>query len=138
MNIKNCPKQSLKNNLVQNYYMKIAVDTNFWIYAVMNKIRIFEELSGYEIYTLDKVLQELKQLSRKRSEQGAAARLALEMIEKFNVKILHAPGEADEKLLELAKEGYIIATNDHELIQKIKNNGGKIAVIRQRKYIEFV
>lgn len=117
--------------------MKIVIDTNFWIYVVLNKIRIFEELLGYEIYTLDKVLQELKQISKKKSKHGIAAKVALEMIEKFNVKIISASKSADEKLIELAKQGFIIATNDAELLKKIKNLGGKTAQIRQNKYIHF-
>lgn len=118
--------------------MKIVIDTNFWIYAVLNKIRIFEELLGYEVYTLDKVLQELKQISKKRSQQGMAAKVALDMIKKFEVKIISSPKPADEKLIELAKEGYIVATNDTELVKRIKDLGGKIAQIRQKKYIELL
>ncbi|HIQ50206.1 MAG TPA: PIN domain-containing protein [Nanoarchaeota archaeon] len=118
--------------------MKIVIDTNFWIYAVLYKIRIFEELLGYEIYTLDKVLQELKQISKKKTKQAIASKIALGMIEKFNVKIINAPKSADEKLVELATQGFIIATNDAELVKKIKNLGGKVAQIRQKKYIEFL
>lgn len=102
-----------------------------------NKIRIFEEFLGYEIYTLDKVLQELKQIAKKQSKKSIAARLALKIIEKNEIKVLHAPKSADEKLIELTKKGYVIATNDSELVKEIKRLGGRIAQIKQRKYVEI-
>jgi rRNA-processing protein FCF1 len=117
--------------------LKVIIDTNIWIYAALYKIDIFQELLGYEIFTLSKVIEELKQISKRKSKQAIAARVALSLIERHNVKTIECKASADEELLKLAKEGYIILTQDRELLERIKEVGGKIGYIRQKRYIEF-
>ncbi len=122
----------------ENIFMrKFVIDTNIWIYLVENKIDIFSQLKGEKIYTLSSVINELKNISKKKNKSGIAAKIALEMIKKFNVEILEIHGSSDEALLNLAKKGYVIITQDTELMRKIKETRGKAFGIKQGKYIEI-
>lgn len=120
--------------------MKIAIDTNIFIYAARFKIDIFSQLKGNEIFIPESVIRELEKLSNGKSANAKAAALALGILgEKINeVKILPSNARiADDDLLELGKKGYVIATQDRELIEKLKSAGCKIAYIRQKKYLAY-
>ncbi len=117
--------------------MKIVIDTNAWIYALSHKVRILEELAGNEIYILENTVNELLQIAKTQRKESVAAKLAVELIKKSKVKIIPHRGKVDEKLVELAKLGYVVLTQDKELKKKIRDSGGKLACIRQGKYIEL-
>jgi rRNA-processing protein FCF1 len=44
---------------------------------------------------------------------------------------------ADAALLNMAKSGYLVATNDRELKRRINLASEKVAYLRQKKYIEI-
>ncbi|MEM5872070.1 MAG: DNA-binding protein [Candidatus Aenigmatarchaeota archaeon] len=121
--------------------MKALLDTNFLMIPGEFKVDIFSHLInlGYiEFYTLDLVVKELEKLSTKGGKTSRAARLALEMIKQCGVNVLKSKGKGnvDEIMLKLAKErGFVICTQDKELISKIKAEGMRYITLRQNKYL---
>ncbi len=113
--------------------MKIILDTNFFL----SNLDIFSEIQRiinepYELYIIDKTLEELK---HKKGEK-----LAKELIQKKNIKILETEKNknVDNLLLDLAdKERFIVATQDKELKQKLKQKNIKIITIRQKTHLVF-
>lgn len=116
--------------------MKIILDTNILVYAVRFKIDLFEQLRGNKLFTLNIVKDELKKLSSRKGKTAMSAKIAL-MLTK-DLKILLTKGKADTALLKYAKKGYVIATQDRELINKLRKAKCKVIFIRQKKYFEGV
>lgn len=111
----------------------IVLDTDIILEAAKNRIDIKAELDritdyNYEICVLDKTLEELK---GKRFEK-----LALGLIQGFRVIKTSMDKPVDELLLEL--ESVIIATQDKELKEKLKNRNIAVITIRQKKFLRFV
>lgn len=122
--------------------MKIAIDTNIFIYAARFRIDILSQLSGNEIFTTESVINELEKISAGKSRDAKAAALALAILKKWikeqKIKILPSKtGSADDDLLRLGKLGYVILTQDKELLERLKSAKCGIAFIRQRKYFVF-
>jgi len=120
----------------------VALDTNFLLDMVRLKIRIEEgiqELVGNHVLVMPiQVKQELQTLSTEKGKNGVAARIALEFLAKNKVKIVSASGESgDQALRELAQKGYIVATNDKDLRQSLKNTPQRVIVVRQSKYVAW-
>jgi len=119
--------------------MKIILDTNFLVSANKFKVDVFSQLRGNQIFVLDTVIEELKNISKGKSKDSTAAKVALESIKRKGLKILKSKeSETDLSLLNYSKKSYVIATHDKILKNKINKIGKKIIVIRQRKYVAFV
>ena len=115
--------------------MKILLDTNFLVDVIRFKIGL-SELKGDDLFVLDSVVEELKDITAGSGKDSVSARLALELIEGKGLKILKSKErQADLSLLEYGKNGYVIATQDLVLKRKLKVVGAKIACIRQKKYV---
>ncbi|MEE9525390.1 MAG: PIN domain-containing protein [Candidatus Woesearchaeota archaeon] len=121
---------------------KIILDTNFLLIPSQFNVDIFAEidrimLDKYQIFTLDKVIDELKVLTKDKKQKQRdklAAKLGLMLVKAKKVKILKTKaGNADDILAEI--KGYIIATQDMALKRRIK---GKKIVLRQKKRIILV
>ncbi len=113
---------------------KIIIDTNIWIYAAKYKIDLFSEFLGEEIFVTKSIINELENIMKKNSENKLYAKIALDLIKNKNVKILDEEGYTDDLLIKLGKEGYKIATEDSELIERLKKEGIKGYFLRQKKY----
>lgn len=113
---------------------KIIFDTNILIYAVKSKLDL-SALKGYELYTLESVVKELEKIAKGRGRDALAARAALKQ---KSLKILHTNHfkSADEALLHFGKKGFVIATQDRELIRKLKDSNCNVIQMRQKKYLE--
>lgn len=102
--------------------MKVVLDTNFIIEAMKRKIALFEEF--YDFIILESVILELKEISENRNEttkNKQAASLALEIIKRNKIKIIVSNGYADNEIIRLVeKEGFILASMDRELKDKLK------------------
>ena len=107
---------------------KILLDTSFLITAAKNKIDYVEELKGYQLYALDKVITELEKLKK--------GKLALIILKKKKIKILKTNSKKSVDDLLVEKKPYAVATQDKELKKRLKNR--KIFTIRQKKYIKNV
>ena len=118
---------------------KILLDTNFLLIPFQFNVDIFAEIhrimhEKYEIYTLDKVVDELKTIindKKQKQKDKKAAKLGLQLLKAKKVKILKTEkGFADDIIADL--EGYIIATQDMALKRRLK---GKKIVLRQKKQL---
>lgn len=115
---------------------KVILDTNFLIDNFKYKVRALSQLRGKSVKTIEPVTNELKRIASKRGRHSACAKLALMHLGKKGLKVLKTKEKsADMALLSMAKKGYIIATHDKLLKQKIKKLGGKVIFIRQKKYL---
>lgn len=118
--------------------MRIILDTNFLMAIPQFKIDVFSQLRGNEIFVLDSVITELKKISKGTGKNSVAARIALELLKRKDLKILKSKEEdTDLSLLAYSKRGYLIATQDKVLRDKLKKGGGKVIYIRQKKYVVF-
>jgi len=122
--------------------MKALLDTNFLMIPGEFKVDIFSELLslGYsEVYTLDLIVRELEKFSTKGGRVSKAARIALQLIKNCGVVVLETKGDmaqVDLELFRLARSnGYVICTQDRELLQKARDAGMRFITLRQKKYL---
>src|SRR3989338_2181497 len=120
---------------------KVALDTNMLIAIKKLKIDVFEEIKESigkaEFLIPVQVIKEMQKLSEKNKNLEKASNIALQLIKKNKAKEIQSKEkDADKALIELAKKGIIIATNDKELKKKVLKVKGKILNIRKRKKIE--
>jgi len=117
----------------------IILDTNFLLIPYQFKVDIFEEIkkiidSNYSLCILDKTIDELnKIMDEQKGKQKAAAKLALSLIKNKKLKkIKTKDGYVDDLLI---KQDAIIATQDKELINRLKEVKKKVIQLRQKKYL---
>lgn len=120
---------------------RVILDTNFLTIPYQFNIDIFEEIDRvvegeYELTTLDCVVDELEKLKKSRGKNAAAAKVGLILIKEKNVKVINT-GEknVDITIHRMADKNTIVATNDRNLIRKLKNKNVKVLYLRSKKYI---
>ncbi|MBI4176047.1 MAG: hypothetical protein HY518_02505 [Candidatus Aenigmarchaeota archaeon] len=117
--------------------MKFLLDTNFLMIPGKFRVDVFRELEQFEkpeSYTLGSVLRELDRLSIS-GPDSKNAKLALGMVRKENVRIMPDKAKSvDEELIKLAGKGFVVCTQDREIIRALK---GKYPVVtlRQKRYL---
>jgi len=114
--------------------MKVLLDTNFLLDIFRFKIPT-DELKLHDLYTIRPVVREIEKISRSRSKESVYARLALKFLEKINV--IECEGDADA-IIEKISKGFVVATNDRELRNKLKHKNVKTIYIKAKKEIEMV
>ena len=119
---------------------EIILDTNILMAISQFKLDILSEIStfvdfNYKIKILDKTLDELgKILAEQKGKNKLAAKFALLFIQRTKIsKIKTEEGGVDDLLVKKAAQGSIVLTQDQELKRRIKDVGGKILTIRQKK-----
>ncbi len=122
--------------------LKVILDTNFLMMPFQFKVDVEKELSRildvkFEICVPKSVIKELEGLKRsKESKTRKIASMALEYAKRF--KIIDVDKKVDEALVELGmSKNNIIATNDKQLLKKLREVGANIVYLRQKKYLEF-
>jgi uncharacterized protein len=116
--------------------MKILLDTNFLMMPGQFKVDIYQLLKGKELCTLDVCVGELEELSKGKGKSASAAKIALGLLRKNNIKIINAEGKADDAIVAAAKGGnYIVGTNDAALMESLKRYGVKILRLKQKKFL---
>jgi rRNA-processing protein FCF1 len=120
--------------------IKVLLDTNFLLTTVRHKIYGFEEIKGkipVEFYTLSRVIHEIKSLGKRQRKIKNEGVIVEQVLKNNNVKVLDSISEdVDSELVEYAKKGYAIATNDKELRRRVREAGGKTIYIRSLTYID--
>ncbi len=115
---------------------KIIIDTNLTMAPSQFNIDIYEELKGYDLFVLDKTIDELNKL-KKNNKTKIEAEVALKLLERNNVDIIDTKNikkDVDSILVDKSDE-YIIATQDKELQERIKKkNNRKVMFLRQKRY----
>jgi rRNA-processing protein FCF1 len=123
--------------------VKVLLDTSFLLEMLHYKLdfSIFQELEeNVELFISSETLRELKSIANKKTKEGRLALIALKLIEAQRIKIVQSlKKEVDEDLLTLAKkEGFLVATNDKDLKEKLKKENVKIICLRNKKKIEVM
>ena len=122
--------------------MKIILDTNFLMIPYLFKVDIIKEFDRildetYELCIFDKSVEELmKIISNQSGKDKDAAKFALQFIEKNKFQLIHTDKYVDDAILEETE--FTIATQDKDLKEKLKKQGRKIIILRQKKYLESV
>ncbi len=120
---------------------KILLDTNFLLTMIRYKIHGFEEMKNKypcDFFTLSRVLFELERLSKSDKKIKNETILVKKILQNNSVRVIDSTKEdVDAELVEKSKEGFIIATNDKLLRQKVKDAGGKTIYVRSLSYIEM-
>ena len=121
--------------------MDFLLDTSFLVSAFKYKIDIVKELRRFgrpELFSLDLVVSELERLAERGSVK-TAARLALDFVSSEDVEMLHADTNITDNELEAsAATGFVVCTVDKGLLERIRNAGRKVVIIRQMKYLEMI
>jgi len=117
---------------------KILLDTNFLVAPFQLNVSIFEELEEMypycQIYTLDDALQEAKSI-----ESGKYGKLVEKLIDVQDIKVLETTGEGsvDDLLVDISDE-FIVATNDKELKERLKDSGKEVVFIRSKSHLQAI
>ena len=120
--------------------VKIALDTNMLLAVEKFKLGLLEEIESNFPKALiavpEQVLQELEILQKRSKSLEKQVKIAKEVLKKAKFKVLQSKeSNADKALLELSRNGFIIATNDKELRKKVKKNSGKCLILRKKKFL---
>jgi rRNA-processing protein FCF1 len=118
------------------------MDANFLMVPSQFKVDIFGEINRlldvkYDFFVPDKVLAELKALTKKGGQkEKKMARIGLELAK--NMKVLGVKGaDTDEAIISMVDKDTVVCTNDKLLREKIRERGGKVIFLRQRKFLEL-
>ena len=121
---------------------KVALDTNMLLYITAHRVDVFEELkkmfANVEFIVPQSVISELERIRRANKTRAKQVNVAMKLMELNDVKVLELSNDADKDLLELAKQGIMVATNDKELKKLIKGFGGKVIYLRKKKLLEVI
>lgn len=122
--------------------MRVVLDSNFLMIPGQFGVDVFAEMERildvkYTLVTPESVVAELRQLSKRRSKNARAARLALQLVERKDVRVLpHHEKRADVAICEMAlEEGTVVATQDRVLQNKLRKQGVPLLTLKARKYI---
>ena len=116
--------------------MKVLIDTNMLLVPHQFGVDIFKFLKDYEMLTLSSCVDELKKLSKKKGDDGIAARVGIKLMEENKVKPVRTKEKGDKSILNYAlQEKCAVATNDKGLIEALKTNRIKIIRLKQKKYL---
>ncbi|HLC78991.1 MAG TPA: hypothetical protein VJG83_01040 [archaeon] len=119
----------------------VAIDTNTLLNIARFKVDVFakakEMFGAVEFVIPSQVIAELEGLAKRGAKLKKEAAIAMEVIGKNRVKIVQidAPN-ADAALLSLVPQA-LIATNDKELKESVRELNGKVLYLRQRKFLEL-
>ncbi len=109
--------------------LPVYVDTNILL-SLYEKANLIDELERmlnrpFVLVVTTAVIDELNLIKKKRSKKGMAARLALQLIERWEkegmVKIVDVRGKVDDVIVELAnKHNAAVCTNDVGVVRRLK------------------
>ncbi|MFA4907354.1 MAG: PIN domain-containing protein [archaeon] len=121
----------------------IALDSNMLLGISKFKLDVFEEskrLFGEKTMFVVpiQVAGEISRLRKRGKSMERAVNVARELMKKNFVKVRRVKaGNADEALEKMGERGAIIATNDRQLIRKIKEANGSILFIRKKRFVQL-
>ena len=122
---------------------KVLLDTNFLLLFVQQRMDVFslvEEVldDKTEFYIPDVCMDELKSLCSGKGKDAIAARVALQLLKRRNVKAIRVEKEnCDDALMSVGmRKRMIVATNDKKLRKRLKDLGLKTIYLRSKKYLE--
>ncbi|MBI2650978.1 hypothetical protein HYX01_00730 [Candidatus Woesearchaeota archaeon] len=125
---------------------KILLDTNFLLLPYQFKVDIFTQIDrimlDYKLFVLDKTIDELKSiLLQQKGKDKDAAKIALKLVSLKNIGILKTDSnkKTDEIIAEVSfKEGFVVATQDKELRQRLREKNIPVIILRKKKVVRFL
>ncbi len=120
---------------------RVLLDTSILLAIPEKKARVLEEIKSrlgrVEFFVPSSVSRELEIVGSRKGKKQAYA-IARKVLELNNVKEIEDPRRnADDFLAEMAKQGFIVATNDRALKKRIKGFGGRIIYLKKGTLIEI-
>lgn len=117
---------------------KILLDTNFLTAPFQLDFDIFAEMDRlygyYELYTLDDAVQEAKSI-----EEGKYKDLVQKLVETKDIEILETTGQGEvDDLIVKISEGFVTATNDKELKNRITAQDRELVIVRGGNHLRKV
>lgn len=122
---------------------KILLDTNFLMVPGLFGVDVIEKINqvcdfSYVLCVLDKTKKELSDIIKKQSgKDKTSAKIASQMIEKYKLETIDTSdddGYVDDLLVKYGKKN-IVATNDINLIKRLKEKNISVLRLRQKKYV---
>ena len=112
----------------------IIVDTSAIIFAIENRKDIFasieEYMPGSQILISNGIMEELEMISASRNENRKAAKAALALLAKHNIKALKDHTYVDDWIVrESRMRKCAVCTNDAELRKKLKAEKIKVVSV---------
>lgn len=109
---------------------EILLDTSSIIFGLLNKVDTFlilkESFPLYKITIPYGVIRELKGFAKGKKQERLQAKVALALIEKYNVKIIKNNEYVDDWIFKNATNSdVIVCTNDVDLKHRLKDIGAK-------------
>lgn len=101
----------------------------------------FQDIEGgVEFFVSSEVLREIKSIANRRTRVGRLALIALKLIDERKIKVVQSLKKTvDEDLVALAKtKGFIVATNDKNLKERLKRENVRVICLRNKKKIEVM
>ncbi len=139
-----CEEFLTKNGMNFNKKPMVALDANMLLAIQQFKVDIFSEIEkmfgkNAVVVVPMQVLGEVLALSEGSKATKSPARIALQEMQSHKVKIVsvNAKGGADDALLEMAKQGYIVASNDAGLRKRIKGFPAQVIYLRQKRFLKL-
>lgn len=108
-------------------------------------VDVFEEISRiideeYEFVTPEPVKWELQKLSKEKGEEGKAARIALMLLERKDVRTIETEKKTgDAAIIETARklEDPVVGTNDKNLKKQFKERSIPVLCLRTKDHLEM-
>lgn len=121
--------------------MRVILDANFLMIPGQFGVDIFSEMDrvlerGYEIVVPEPVVRELEGISEGGGGDAKAASVALQLIEEKGLERVHAEGNADEAILEMAGGDTVVGTQDRELKKRLRERGVTMLVLKNKNYLD--
>jgi rRNA-processing protein FCF1 len=123
--------------------VRIFIDTNFLMMPGRLKVDVFSAISAIvpekpEFIVLEESVRELEQIAQaQRTKQldRLAARLGVFLIKQQHLKTVRGSGNCDQLLLDHARKGEYVATQDKGLKMRLRKKGVHILTLRQKKHV---
>ncbi|PTD94445.1 DNA-binding protein [archaeon SCG-AAA382B04] len=122
--------------------MKVILDTNMLMTPEQFGINLFSELDRvinkkYQPILPKSILNEIQNIYENgKGENKRAASIALDLIN--DCEIIETEEEGDDAIMEVAKKyESAVASNDSELIKRLKNNNIPVIILRQQSHLEM-
>lgn len=119
----------------------VVLDTNMLLVPLQFGVDVFDEIQrlvpGARMAIVRGTLEELDRIASRGGRDARYARLAKRMILLKNLEVLNIDGPVDPALVELAKQGAIIATNDRLLKRRVWAVGSRVIALRDKGHLEL-
>ncbi len=119
----------------------VFIDTNMLLAPFQFGVDVISEIErlvpGADLYVLSGTIRELDRIAERGTKERKYAALAKKLISIHRIRIIEREGPVDSVLVELAKNGAYVATNDRDLRRRIREAGGHTLFLRELNRLEM-